>query len=337
MLFDRVVIFGDIHHGLKGNSHEHNQKCSEFIDWFITVAKKEGIDKCIFLGDWNHVRVSTNVSTMHYSLENLRKLNDAFSKIYFMLGNHDLYYKDNRDLNSVEYGNLFSNIQVIDSITTIDDVTFLPWLVKNEWKKISKIKSKYIFGHLELPRFKMNAMVEMPDNGLLQADHFGSHQCVISGHFHKRQQKGNIIYVGSPFPHNFADAWDDERGMMILEWGSEPRFVNFTNGPKYRTIRLSHLLTNPSQFIDENTHARITIDVNVTYEEMNYIKDVLTTGLKAKEISMISQKTDDMEHEFDGEIEFESVDQIVLKQLNNVESTSYNVELLVALYQEIEV
>ena len=36
------------------------------------------------------------------------------------------------------------------------------WLVGDEWKKIPKIKSKYMFGHFELPTFKLNAMVEMP-------------------------------------------------------------------------------------------------------------------------------------------------------------------------------
>ena len=37
-------------------------------------------------------------------------------------------------------------------------------------KRSLKIKSKYIFGHFELPNFYMNAMVQMPDTGELQAD-----------------------------------------------------------------------------------------------------------------------------------------------------------------------
>ncbi len=34
------------------------------------------------------------------------------------------------------------------------------------------MKQKYVFGHFELPYFKMNAMVEMPDVGGIQTDHF---------------------------------------------------------------------------------------------------------------------------------------------------------------------
>ena len=65
----------------------------------------------------------------------------------------------------------------------------------------------------------MNAMVQMPNTGELQPEHFKNQEYVFSGHFHKRQVKGCINYIGNALPHNYADAWDDERGMMILEHG----------------------------------------------------------------------------------------------------------------------
>ena len=74
-----------------------------------------------------------------------------------------------------------------------------------------------MFGHFELPYFKMNAMVEMPDVGGIQTDHFAGCGQVFSGHFHKRQMMKNVTYMGNSFPHNYADAWDDDRGMMVLE------------------------------------------------------------------------------------------------------------------------
>ena len=83
----------------------------------------------------------------------------------------------------------------------------------SDWKRVQKINAPYMFGHFELPRFKMNAMVEMPDHGQLNKDHFAAKRTVFSGHFHKRQNRGKIWYIGNAFPHNFADNWDDERGM----------------------------------------------------------------------------------------------------------------------------
>ena len=41
---------------------------------------------------------------------------------------------------------------------------------------------------------------------------------------HMRQHKRNINYIGNAFPHNFADAGDDERGCMIIEWSKPPTY-----------------------------------------------------------------------------------------------------------------
>ena len=41
----------------------------------------------------------------------------------------------------------------------------MPWLINNEWRKVVTKKAKYMFGHFEIPGFKMNAKVEMPDHG----------------------------------------------------------------------------------------------------------------------------------------------------------------------------
>ena len=65
----------------------------------------------------------------------------------------------------------------------------------------------------------------MPNHGELKSEHFVNQEYVFSGHFHKRQIKNKIHYIGNAFPHNYADAGDDERGMMILEFGKEPEYI----------------------------------------------------------------------------------------------------------------
>ena len=142
---------------------------------------------------------------------------DAFEKVYFILGNHDLYYRDKRELNSIEYARDLSNFVMIDEHFLQDDVAIIPWLVGKEYKNVAKMQCKYMFGHFELPHFYMNAMVQMPDTGELKAEHFQHQEYVFSGHFHKRQKQGKIHYLGNAFPHNYADAWDDKRGMMVLD------------------------------------------------------------------------------------------------------------------------
>ena len=87
-------------------------------------------------------------------------------------GNHDLFYRDQRTISSIAWAEHIPNIRIINEIETIDDVVFVPWLVGNESKQLFKKKGTYMFGHLELPRFLMNAMVEMPEVGELRAEQF---------------------------------------------------------------------------------------------------------------------------------------------------------------------
>ncbi len=167
-LFKKAACFTDIHFGLKNNSHLHNEDCLNFVKWFINTAKENNCETCIFLGDWHHQRASINVSTMNYTLKALALLNESFETVYFINGNHDLYYRDTRALNSIEFNKLLSNFIQINEPIVKDNVAFVPWLVGDEWKQIQKIKCKYMFGHFELPHFYMNAKIQMPDLGGLK-------------------------------------------------------------------------------------------------------------------------------------------------------------------------
>jgi len=217
-LFKKAAVFTDIHFGLKSNSVQHNQDCSDFVDWFIKKAKEENCETCFFLGDYNHHRASINIQTMQFGLRALEKLNNSFDHVYFIPGNHDLYYRDKRDVHSVEWAKHLPNVTIVNDWFIQDEVVIAPWLVGEDHKKLAKLSGKYLFGHFELPAFYMNAMVQMPDHGDVSDNDLVGFEKVFSGHFHKRQARNNIWYIGNAFPHNYADAGDDQRGMMILEW-----------------------------------------------------------------------------------------------------------------------
>ena len=211
-LFKKCAVFTDLHIGLKGNSSTHLKDCEEFIDWFIAQAQLQNCDTAIFMGDWHNNRNSINLITLDTSIKCLEKLGAAFDQFFWFPGNHDLFYKDRRDIHSSAFGRHIPGVTVVDGVTTLDDVTLVPWLVGDEWKAMEKLDSKYVFGHFELPKFFMNAMIQMPDHGELKAENFTKPDYVFSGHFHKRQQNGKVVYIGNAFPHNFSDSWDDARG-----------------------------------------------------------------------------------------------------------------------------
>jgi len=331
-LFDKVVVFTDIHFGLRHNARDHNQDCLDFLDWLIEQARLRGAESCIFLGDWHHHRSNINILTLDYTMQALRKLNAAFKKSYVMVGNHDLFYREKREIHSMVVGSEFPNIVLVNEPMVVDDVALIPWLVEDEWKDIADIKSKYLFGHLELPGFKMNAMVEMPDHGELNSTHFQHQDYVFSGHFHKRQSKGKISYIGNPFGHNYSDVWDFERGGMFLEWGKEPEFLDYTEGPRFITINLTALLENPDIYLKPKTYLQVTLDADITYEDASFMREQFLENYNVREFKLIKDQDDDISKGYTGEINIKTVDQIVIEGLGKVESNHLDPKLLIEIY-----
>lgn len=334
-LFDRAIVFTDLHLGKKSNSILFNQDCVEFVKWLCEFAKKEQIKTAIFLGDWHDNRASINVSTLNYSLTALEMLDSTFDVVHMIPGNHDEYYKDRRDISSVSFVQKFKNFEFYNDITTVDNCSFVPWLIGNEHTELKKLQSEFVFGHFELPSFLMNAMVKMPHTGEIELDDLQNNGMVLSGHFHKRQSQRNIHYIGNAFPHDYNDAWDDERGLVIMEPGKDLVFHRWPHAPKYRTAKLSDLLEDPDQILDYKTYAKIYMDIEISYEEANFIKESFVAQYKMRDLSLNPMRQDEHSQEVDGEIDFESVDTIVTSQLQQVDSESYDSAYLLKLYREL--
>lgn len=334
-LFKKAIAFTDIHFGNKSNAYAHNEDCVEFVQWIIKTAKEENCETCLFLGDWHHHRASINVATLNYSIKALTMLSESFDQVIFIPGNHDEYYRDKRDFNSIAWAEHLPNVRLFNDITVEGDVAIVPWLVGDEYKKMHKIEAKYMLGHFELPHFYMNAMVQMPDHGELKADAFQGIERVFTGHFHKRQENKNVTYIGNAFPHNYSDAWDDDRGAMILDWGKPYVYKAWPDAPKYRVLKLSQLLETPEKYLLPKTYARINLDIDISYEEANFIKETFYEQFNVRELALIPQKAVDTEFDDKAEINFESVDSIVFSQLESVQSDLYDNNLLMDIYRNL--
>jgi hypothetical protein len=256
--------------------------------------------------------------------------------VYFIPGNHDLYYRDRRDIQSVEWARHLPNVQIVNDWFEQGDVVFAPWLVGDDYQRIPKLSAKYCFGHFELPGYLMNAMIAMPDHGEVRREHFTGFEHVFTGHFHKRQTQRNITYIGNCFPHNYADAGDDARGLMILEWGQEPEYHAWPDQPVYRVYDLSTVLDDPGRLLKPNTHARINLNIDITYEEAGFLRDTFMTDYGCREIKLIPNTQADLESQVQlGNITFQSVDQIVNSSLTAIESNQYNNNLLLEIYRTL--
>ena len=107
------------------------------------------------------------------------------------------------------------------------------------------------------------------------------------------------------------------------------------NNQDYRALNLLGICyLNLKEYLDENTHARIKLDVGISYEEANFIRETFAKQFNVRELQLIPIKEE--EEAFEGtEVQFESVDQIVISQLETIDSQIVDKEKLIELYREI--
>jgi hypothetical protein len=92
---------------------------------------------------------------------------------------------------------------------------------------------------------------------------------------------------------------------------------------------------NPTHYIDNRTYAKITIDIDTSYEDINFIRELLERDLGAREVQMIAAKVDEQDKLDAADINFESVDTIVISHLQTIDSVAMDKNELIRIYQEI--
>lgn len=338
----------DIHFGRKSNSEQHNQDCIDYLSWFYEQVKKQGdIDYIGFLGDWFETRSAINISTLDFSYEGGKILNSLNIPVYFCVGNHDLYHRHTREIFSTKPFQEFDNFVIINEPTIIKEIhrtaLFCPFLFEHEYPDLIQYTNlPFWAGHFEFKGFRVTGnsmlMPTGPDHTL-----FTGPKHILSGHFHQRQIKDNVVYIGNTYPMDFSDANDIERGLAIYDHSKQDiSFINWPDCPKYYKTKLSVLLDNEPDF---GAKSRVTcvIDIPITFEEHSGIKNQYITeynlrdfiteeALEIKEaISDDSYETE----EIDGDDIIYDVDELVVKMLNSINTDHINNDILIQEYNRL--
>jgi hypothetical protein len=123
--------------------------------------------------------------------------------------------------------------------------------------------------------------------------------------------------------------------MMVLEWGGKPEYHSWPDQPTFRTVTLSRLIDEADTLIKPKQHLRVTLDIDITYEEASFIKEDFIGKYSIRELTLIAEKKD-LEINTNIDIQtFESVDQIVSNQLANIDSETYNKNTLLEIYNSL--
>ena len=208
--------------------------------------KNNGITEVIHLGDLMDRRKFVNFNT----LNNFRtRVMDRFEsegiRMHCVLGNHDVYYRNTNGVNSLHelFDRRYTNFIVVDEPTTLNfdgvDIDLIPWINKENYDDIMnfirKSKSAICGGHFELDGYQVLRGVNF--EGGMSDKILGKYELVLSGHFHNKQSKNNVHYVGTPYQITFSDLLE-KKGFHILD--TETRTIEFIENPDRMFLRFDY-------------------------------------------------------------------------------------------------
>lgn len=233
----KIALITDTHAGCRNDSTVFNNYFLTFYkDVFFPYLDKNGIDTIIHLGDVFDRRKYVNFSTLNSWRRNVfEPINEKY-KTFVIQGNHDIYYKDTNEVNSLE--ELFRgypNIHIIGQPTTMEfdgtNILLIPWINQNNEEickiKLDKTKSQIVFGHFDIIGFEMYRGLENFEHGF-NADVFKKFDMVVSGHYHHKSSLDNIHYLGAPYQMVWSD-YEDPKGFHIFD--TTEREIQFIRNP----------------------------------------------------------------------------------------------------------
>lgn len=346
----KLAMFTDIHFGKRGNSRLHNQDCLDFIDWFCAQVRSNsllaGTTHVAFLGDWFESRSAINVETLDYSYAGLKKLNALGLPVFFLVGNHDLHRRTTRDVHSVRMFNEMSNFTVIDHVQVIDNLLFAPYLFHHEYDNLVQHNDLWAFiGHFEFQDFLITGYNMVLEHGPRHSL-FPGPKKLFSGHFHKRQSKDNVCYIGNAFPMDFGDAGDVHRGLAVYETATDDvRFVDWSDCPKYAKTTLSKMLKGDFQPASK-LKVKCIVDAELSYTEAQTLREAMVEQYGLRDF-ILEEDREAKQGLVEGdtmkvaaELDFSSVEELVVSQLETLKgekNLKHDVDLLVSMFKDLPV
>lgn len=246
-----------------------------FEKQLVEELKLRGIDTLFVLGDVFDTRQAVNVQTSNVVLKLFKDTFRDFT-VHMIVGNHDLYYTDTTEVNSLKQLDLLPNVTVYEDEAMFNlgghSITMLPWIT--DYKNVGELpSSEYCFAHLDVSGFMMDKY-NMCSNGLSVKSLSNNFNYVFTGHFHTRSKKKigkcTIEYIGSPYQLTRIDAGQD-RGCTILDLDTaETELIVNTESIRFVKLTYPNVPENLKDIVANNI-----VDVDIPYELSDESKKIL--------------------------------------------------------------
>jgi len=286
----KIALIADTHFGARNDSQLFLDSFTSFFEeTFFPVLKKYDIDTVIHAGDLLDRRKYINFNTLSkVRTKFMKPLKDMGIEVHCILGNHDTYYKNTNDLNSIKelFAERYDNFKLYEEPVTLNfdgmDIALLPWINNENHKEsmdfINSTSAQWLVGHLELDGYEVLRGIKY--DGGMSPKNFSRFEQVLSGHFHCKQEKGNIIYLGAPYQITFSDV-NEPKGFWILD--TDTRELEFIKNERilFHSLTYDDAKFDYSKFISQN-HSKYRdsyVKIYVINKEKPYILDRVIDSL----------------------------------------------------------
>jgi 3',5'-cyclic AMP phosphodiesterase CpdA len=234
----KIAVLNDTHCGIRNSSEIFLNNAKDFYEnVFFPECSKREIKHILHLGDYYDHRKYINFKALNHNrkhfLDHLRRLGMTMDIIP---GNHDTYFKNTNDLNSLKecLGHYMNEIHIIMEPRVVEygslKIALLPWICADNYdqsmKFIKECKADWLGGHLEFTGF--DVMRGVQHHGGMNHKLFEKFELVLTGHFHVSSRKDNIWYLGSQMEFFWSDAHDPKYFHII---DTETREVEKIHNP----------------------------------------------------------------------------------------------------------
>jgi len=246
--YNNIFLISDLHFGVRANSLEWLQNHANFFRNFYIPYLKENMEEgdiLFILGDWFDNRQLLDIYVMNTSIDIIMELSEIIP-IYFITGNHDIYKKNDTDVNSIAAFRFIPNVKIYEKPIVITNgkskILVLPWVgdMKMEEEYVKQNERDYVFAHTNIAGFRY-------DNG--RQIHKGADftrikgiKRLFSGHIHKRQEFQQYLYIGSPYSTKRGDIGNIKGLYYFNPQENKVKFTENTFSPIFQKIRLENIL-----------------------------------------------------------------------------------------------
>ena len=239
----KIALINDSHFSARGDSQLFFDYFMKFFDdVFFPYIKEHDIKTVIHAGDLMDRRKFVNFNILHQvRTKFMDKFKEEGIELHCILGNHDVYYRNTNKINSIR--ELFSDDLILYEEPTVVnfgglDIALLPWVCKENYDQsinfIKTASAPILIGHLELQGYDVMRGVKY--DGGMSPKIFERFERVFTGHFHCRQEHGNIYYMGTQYQITFSDL-HEQKGFHVLD--TDTREIEFIPNPH----KMFHSLT----------------------------------------------------------------------------------------------